>query len=218
MAKRQAGGAAPRAQPGPDRRHRARTARQAASTPSACGGWPRQLGTGPASLYAHVSNKEELHELMLDRLLGRLPRPKPDPGRWTEQILAMAKAQLEMLTSYPGIARVGLETIMPAGPNALAYGEAVLAVFRAGGLPDRDRGVRVRHRLVVVRGVRVRGQRGVRPGEVDPESFAGAGKEIVAYMAARPDQFPNLLSVGPVPARPLWNNGSSSRSTCSWQV
>ena len=49
----------------------------------------------------------------------------------------MARAQLAMLTSYPGIARVGLETIVPTGPNALVYGEAVLAVLRAGGLPDQ---------------------------------------------------------------------------------
>jgi AcrR family transcriptional regulator len=52
------------------------------------------LDTGPASLYAHVSSKEELHELMLDRLLGQLPRPEPDPNIWTEQILEMARAQL----------------------------------------------------------------------------------------------------------------------------
>ena len=34
------------------------------------------LDTGPASLYAHVSNKEELHELMADRVLGEVPLPR----------------------------------------------------------------------------------------------------------------------------------------------
>lgn len=155
------------------------------------------LGTGPASLYAHVSNKEELHELMLDRLLGRLPRPTPDPGRWTEQILSMAKAQLEMLTSYPGIARVGLETIMPAGPNALAYGEAVLAVFRAGGLPDQT-AVFAFDTVSLWCAAFAYEVSAASAGEVDPAAFARRGKEIQQYMAARPEQFPNLLSVGRV--------------------
>jgi AcrR family transcriptional regulator len=153
------------------------------------------LGTGPASLYAHVSNKEELHELMLDRLLARLPRPKPDPGRWTEQILEMARAQLAMLTSYPGIARVGLETIVPAGPNALAYGEAVLAVFRAGGLPD-ETAVLAFDTLSLWCSAFAFEVGAAKSGEVDPEAFAARGEKIGAYMASRPDQFPNLLSVG----------------------
>lgn len=153
------------------------------------------LGTGPASLYAHVSNKEELHELMLDQLLGQLPRPDPDPGRWTEQILEMAKAQLKMLTAYPGIARVGLETIVPTGPNALAYGEAVLAVFRAGGLPDQT-AVFAFDTLSLWCSAFAFEVSAARSGDVDPEAFAKRGKEIGAYMAARPDQFPNLLSVG----------------------
>ena len=155
------------------------------------------LGTGPASLYAHVSNKEELHELMLDRLLGRLPRPTPDPDRWTEQILEMARAQLAMLTAYPGIARVGLETIVPAGPNALAYGEAVLAVLRAGGLPDRV-AVFAFDTLSLWCSAFAYELAAVRVGEFDKEQIEARGREIGAYMAARPAQFPNLLGVGNV--------------------
>jgi AcrR family transcriptional regulator len=155
------------------------------------------LGTGPASLYAHVSNKEELHELMLDRLLGRLPRPEPDPNIWTEQILEMARAQLKMLTSYPGIARVGLETVVPAGPNALAYGEAVLAVLRAGGLPDRV-AVFAFDTLSLWCSAFAYELSAIRTGEVAEESIATRGKEIGAYMAARPAQFPNLLGVGTI--------------------
>lgn len=155
------------------------------------------LDTGAASLYAHVTSKEELHELMLDRLLGRLPRPEPDPGRWTEQILAMAKAQLKMLTSYPGIARVGLETVVPAGPNALAYGEAVLAVLRAGGLPDRV-AVFAFDTLSLWCSAFAYELSAIRTGEVDMADIEARGREIGAYMAARPAQFPNLLGVGSI--------------------
>lgn len=155
----------------------------------------QELGTGPASLYAHVSNKEELHELMLDRLLGRLPRPAPDPDKWTEQIIEMARAQLKMLTSYPGIARVGLETIVPTGPNALAYGEAVLAVLRAGGLPDRV-AVLSFDTLSLWCAAFAFELGAARAGDADPAEVAERSKEIGAYMAARPTQFPNLLGVG----------------------
>ncbi len=43
----------------------------------------QELGTGPASLYAHVSGKEELRELMLDRVAAeiKLPSPIPRAGR-----------------------------------------------------------------------------------------------------------------------------------------
>ncbi|HYQ62152.1 TetR/AcrR family transcriptional regulator [Actinophytocola sp.] len=157
----------------------------------------QELGTGPASLYAHVSSKEELHELMLDRLLGRLPRPAPDPDIWTEQILEMARAQLAMLTSYPGIARVGLETVIPAGPNALTYGEAVLAILRAGGLPDRV-AVFAFDTLSLWCSAFAYELSAVRTGELDRDQIVARGKEIGAYMAARPAQFPNLLGVGDV--------------------
>jgi AcrR family transcriptional regulator len=155
------------------------------------------LGTGPASLYAHVSSKEELHELMLDRLLGQLPRPEPDPRIWTEQILDMARAQLAMLTSYPGIARVGLETVVPAGPNSLAYGEAVLAVLRAGGLPDRV-AVFAFDTLSLWCSAFAYELGAIKTGDVDVAEVQARSKEIGAYMAARPAQFPNLLGVGHV--------------------
>lgn len=50
----------------------------------------QELGTGPASLYAHVSGKEELLELLLDRVSATITVPEPDPRRWTEQIKDVA--------------------------------------------------------------------------------------------------------------------------------
>src|SRR5215475_15592084 len=40
------------------------------------------LGTGPASLYAHVANKDELLDLLLDRVVAEIEVPDPDPQRW----------------------------------------------------------------------------------------------------------------------------------------
>ena len=43
------------------------------------------LGTGPASLYAHVTGKDELLDLLYDEVVGTIPLPVPDPARWQEQ-------------------------------------------------------------------------------------------------------------------------------------
>src|SRR5207248_2298569 len=64
----------------------------------------QELETGPASLYAHVTNKEELDELMLDAVLAGMPRPEPDPKRWTEQVKDLVRHQVQAMMAYPGIA------------------------------------------------------------------------------------------------------------------
>ena len=45
-----------------------------------------ELGTGPASLYWHVANKDALIDLIVDRVAGEVPLPEPDPDRWQEQL------------------------------------------------------------------------------------------------------------------------------------
>jgi AcrR family transcriptional regulator len=150
----------------------------------------QELNTGAASLYAHVANKDELHELMLDRLLGRIDVPEPDPRHWRRQMRELANAQFAVLTSYPGIARVGMETTIPTGPNALRLAEGSLAILRAGGLSDRDAALAFDTVALQVSALAV-------------EASADAGAEIAQrsaeigeYMAARAADFPNLLAVG----------------------
>ena len=96
----------------------------------------KELGTGPASLYAHVANREELDQLVVDRVAREFPIPEPDPERWDEQL---KQALLDMLTVYrahPGVARATLGMI-PTLPGALRTAEGVVALCRAGGVPDQ---------------------------------------------------------------------------------
>jgi AcrR family transcriptional regulator len=99
-------------------------------------GVAQQLGTGAASLYAHVSGKDELLELVFDELVGRVPLPEPDPARWREQMHEMASDLRQILISHRDVALAGLGRI-PSSPNVLAAAEVVTAVMRAGGLSDR---------------------------------------------------------------------------------
>src|SRR5574341_1557081 len=97
----------------------------------------QELSTGAASLYVHVASKDELLGLMLDRVLGEVEVPPPDPARWREQVIELGRATRRALLAYPGIARVSLAGV-PAGPTALMLAEGTLAVLRAGGLPARE--------------------------------------------------------------------------------
>ncbi|MGK5742163.1 TetR/AcrR family transcriptional regulator [Micromonospora sp. URMC 103] len=94
----------------------------------------QELGTGPASLYAHVSGKEELLELLLDRVSAAITVPEPEPERWAEQIKDIAWQAYRAYATHTNLALASLATI-PTGPNALRVTEGMLAILLAGGVP-----------------------------------------------------------------------------------
>jgi AcrR family transcriptional regulator len=79
-----------------------------------------RLGTGAASLYAHVSGREELLELVFDALVGQVRLEEPDPARWREQVHRMLRDLRDILASHTD-----------------AAAEVLTATMRAGGLTDR---------------------------------------------------------------------------------
>src|SRR5689334_23235283 len=76
-----------------------------------------ELGTGPASLYAHVANKEELLELLHDRVLAEVELPEPDPEHWQDQLREVGRRLYEVYGRHREIASVSLANV-PTGPNA----------------------------------------------------------------------------------------------------
>lgn len=94
------------------------------------------LGTGAGSLYWHVRSKEELLNLVVDRVIGELEVPDPDPPRWQEQVKELARQIRRLMNQHRDIARVTLGRI-PLGPNAVEANERILAILREGGVPDR---------------------------------------------------------------------------------
>ncbi|MFE9205178.1 TetR/AcrR family transcriptional regulator [Micromonospora sp. NPDC007230] len=94
----------------------------------------QELGTGPASLYAHVSGKEELLELLVDRASAGISVPAPDPERWAEQIRDVARQAYRVYATHTNLALASLATI-PTGPNSLRVTEGMLAILLAGGVP-----------------------------------------------------------------------------------
>lgn len=98
----------------------------------------RELGAGAASLYGHVANKEELIQLVMDRVFAELPVPRTDlpPARWQDQVKDFLRQARAAFTRHPGSAALTLGRI-PVGPNSIVAMEAMLAIARAAGLPDQ---------------------------------------------------------------------------------
>jgi len=98
-----------------------------------------ELGTGPASLYAHVANKEELLDLLLDRVAAEVTVPAPDPERWQEQLRQMVRDMHAVFTRHRDIAFVSLANI-PTGGNVLRIADGMMAIMLAGGVPPKVAG------------------------------------------------------------------------------
>jgi AcrR family transcriptional regulator len=96
----------------------------------------QELGSGAASLYWHVGDKEELLGLLLDRIVGDQPVPAPDPKHWQGTVKELARAARRHLASRRDAAQLSLGRV-PTGPNSLPVLERNLAVLAASGLPPQ---------------------------------------------------------------------------------
>lgn len=93
------------------------------------------LGTGPASLYAHVTDKDEMVGLVVDRVFNEIELPEQiDPARWQEQLKAMSRSVRATYSRHRDVARASLGTI-PTGEGALLAMNALVGVMLAGGVP-----------------------------------------------------------------------------------
>lgn len=155
-------------------------------------GLAEELGVGPGALYWHVTNKEQLLQLVFDRVIGELSMPKPSARRWREQIKQAAREERAMMKRHPGIAQLSLGRI-PVGPNAVRYMEWHLSVLRAGGLSDRVAALAGDLIYLYIGAFSFEESIGLAvptEGEASPHDFIG---ELRDYLASLPaDRFPNL--------------------------
>lgn len=100
----------------------------------------QELGTGAASLYAHVQDKDELLAGVFDHVLADEDfAVTPDPQRWEEQVKDVVRKVHAILLRHNDLAKVALGTV-PTGPNAVRGMESLMAVLHAAGMPPRTIG------------------------------------------------------------------------------
>jgi AcrR family transcriptional regulator len=153
-----------------------------------------ELDTGPASLYWHVGSKDGLLDLILDRVIGEAEIPDPDPEHWQEQLKDAARGARALILRHRDIVRISIGRI-PMGPNALRVQERLLAVLRAGGVPDQL-AVTGQHLLyAIVNGFTLDETTDLGVGDATPVDQE-AGNLARDYIKSLPaDQFPNLVAV-----------------------
>jgi AcrR family transcriptional regulator len=94
-----------------------------------------ELGTGAASLYWHVRNKDELFQLIFDRVTREVVLPEPDPAHWKQQLKALGYEMRNVLSKYRDVARLSFGRV-PAAPQTALFAEWLFTLLQPVGVPD----------------------------------------------------------------------------------
>ena len=154
-----------------------------------------ELGTGAASLYWHVGGKNELIDLVVDRVVSEVELPEPDPSRWQEQLKEGMRRARAVLQRHRGVGQLTLGRI-PMGPNLIRFTEWSLAVMRGAGVPDRIAGFAGDLAGMYLGAHALEDAMGFQsPGGEDlpPEQALAMIRDYWASMPA--DRFPNVLAI-----------------------
>ena len=139
--------------------------------------------------------------MALDQALAELEIPEPDPGNWAGQLAEVARQMRAVIGRHRDIvpSSVGL---LPGGGRALSCHERVLAIMRAGGLPDSQAVAGLYLLWVIVNGFSLEETRTGDPERPGPD----LSSEVTRYFASLPgDRFPNLVAVADEFANTDWD-------------
>lgn len=149
-----------------------------------------RLSTSTATLYRHVSGKEELMVYVVDRLLADVQvsddDPESPPRDWQEATRRIALRFHRTLSEHPKAVPLVVAQI-PVGPNAMASRERSMATFIELGLSPR-----LAARAYTTIAQFVIGFAVLEPGSPDPADAAALGAH---YRYLDPDQYPHTVAV-----------------------
>lgn len=93
------------------------------------------LGTGAASLYAHVSGKDEVLALAHDAVLEDLRLPEGPDDDWRQLIRDWARATQQLYAAHQDLARLSFATV-PTGSAGMDIAERLFGALVRGGVPS----------------------------------------------------------------------------------
>ena len=101
-----------------------------------------RIGTTPMSLYRHITNKDELLQLMIDAVAAREGPPEPDPERdWRYNLDRWAHGLVDLYRSHRWSLEAPIGPLPPVGPGQLTWLDRGLACLGPGLPADMRIGV-----------------------------------------------------------------------------
>jgi AcrR family transcriptional regulator len=94
-----------------------------------------RLGVSAASIYHHVNGRQEIVELLRERLVTRLELPRLDRSGWSAQVAAWMRSYRQALAEHPNLIPLLSEQTMTAGSVLLGY-DRVAALLGLAGFPE----------------------------------------------------------------------------------
>lgn len=92
-----------------------------------------RLGVSRMALYRHISDKDDLLDLVADAIADRdLPVPAADEGPWEDRLRTLAHAMRSQLLAYQGLTDLVL-TRGNRGPSVLKLTEAIPVILEDAG-------------------------------------------------------------------------------------
>jgi AcrR family transcriptional regulator len=153
------------------------------------------LGVGTAAVYAQVTSKDELLELVYDALVGRIALPAPDPARWRDQVHQILGDLVTVLAAYPDATLAGFGRI-PTSANILRGAECLCALLRAGGISDLAIALGLDQLILHVQACAL--EVSVYQRTMSPEELGRYLQEVHDYYLALPAvTYPVLASIAP---------------------
>jgi AcrR family transcriptional regulator len=164
------------------------------------------LGTGPASLYAHFADKDEMVAAVLDRIIGEMTIPDPiDPDRWQEQLKELVRSARATFGRHRDIARASLGNI-PTGEGALPGMNAMVGILLAGGVSSKVASLSVD--ILALYFTASAFEESLETFPVGEEASAVFHQQLRSFFASLPeDRFPHLVAL----AEPLTSGDGDHR-------
>jgi hypothetical protein len=83
-----------------------------------------------------VRNKDELFQLVFDRVTREVTLPEPDPAQWKEQLKLLGYQMRKALSTHRDVARISFGRV-PTGPQMALLTEWLFTLLQPVGIPDR---------------------------------------------------------------------------------
>ena len=147
------------------------------------------LDTGPASLYAHVVNKDDLDDLLVGLVCAAVRLPEPDPQRWREQVIDVCRQLRDQYLSYPGLSRAAMAAA-PSNLETLRVSEGMLALLLAGGIDPQSAAWGIDTLVLYVGAYCLERSAYERRRASADDSWVVSREELLGRFAALPDGFP----------------------------